>query len=148
MKNVQWILFIFLLVFVAGCGKKSETTPSKTAMISKNWKMQKLTGESGGANIVFYERGKTGNMENYDSFSIYFVSNGTFTGKDENGEMLAGTWKFTENETKLSLTFPGEEGEILFSVQSLSSNNLDLFMTQKDEETGKDVKITYFFTPL
>jgi hypothetical protein len=148
MKNIQWILFVFLLVFVAGCGKKSETTPSKTELISKNWKMQKVSGETGGASIVIYERGKTGNMENFDSFSLYFVNNGTFTGKDETGEMLAGTWKFSENDTKLTIKWPGDDSEVVFSVQNLSSNNMDLFITQKDEETGKDVKITYFFTPM
>jgi hypothetical protein len=146
MKNLHWILVIFLFVSFAACGDKKEVIVSKTDLISRKWQIHKFVKEGLNSSSVLYERDKDTTEFNLDRFSLNLEKNGNLSGTDIDGSALMGSWALTENETQVTMTIYGDMN--IFSIERIEAESMRLNTTQIDNFTGENLKYIYFFKPM
>ncbi len=111
-KNFSFLLSTLMLVSVMlglqGCpGKKPEPTPeTKTSLLTRNWKVQKVTATSAGTPTTLYEEGAANNQVNYAAYRLNFTSATNYTRTDQNAVESSGGWSFNTGETQINFN-PG-----------------------------------------
>ena len=53
--------------------------------------------------VLYYKRGKSNNLLNYDLSRNTYRADGTYTEITSNGSTLSGTWKFLNNEAQIQV---------------------------------------------
>ncbi|CAA9279264.1 MAG: hypothetical protein AVDCRST_MAG56-3606 [uncultured Cytophagales bacterium] len=111
-KNLSFLLSTLMLVSMMlglqGCpGKKTEPTPeTKTSLLTRNWKVQKVTATSAGTPTTLYEEGAASNQVNYAAYRLNFTSATNYTRTDQNAVESSGGWSFNAGETQINFN-PG-----------------------------------------
>lgn len=73
---------------------------------------------------------------------IHLKSDMTFDSVSE-GELESGQWRLAVEKKRIYLSRKGEEGELVFIINELSSNQLVLIIDDPSDEGAKNLKI-YF----
>ena len=102
------IAMVAVMLLAASCKKDTTSNPgpkvaSEALLTAHPWKPKVINGVVGNT-IVMYQRGGTGNTQNYDNESITFDAAKTGTYNDINGKQYPLTWDFA-NTDKTKLTF-------------------------------------------
>ena len=111
-KNLSFLLSTFMLVSLMlslqGCpGRKTDPTPeTKTGLLTRNWKVQKVTSTSTGTATTLYEEGAASNSVNYAAYRLNFTSATNYTRTDQNAVESSGGWSFNAGETQINFN-PG-----------------------------------------
>ena len=80
-----------------------DTAVSLQLLTANAWKLQEIRGVQGNT-IIYYNRGGTGNTENFDREYIQFRANNTGTYIDGDGASHGMTWSYSNaEETKITL---------------------------------------------
>lgn len=110
MKHL-FLFFVGLLFIFSGCSKSKDAEPlTQSQVIARIWKMQQydlIIDDKVGPTL--YTRGSNSNLADYSTYQFNFKTDGTFTQTDidDNGKPVqtAGTWKLTDTDKTLELTF-------------------------------------------
>jgi hypothetical protein len=129
MKNIALLLVLSITLFVSSC-KKDEVvvaTKTKTELLSANtWIVNEAEATALGG-VSLYSRSKATNSYDASKVKALFKADGTVTATDPNGNSSnKGTWKFTENETKMvvaNTNILGLDGTV--TVLKLEAKNFD-----------------------
>lgn len=107
----RMLTLVFLVVVVFSSCKKDEDAPSRSELlVAKTWIYQEYYDNFSTTSVrLLYKRGVSGNSLNLDNDYIKFNKDGTFERRDLNGVMQNGTWKYVENNTKVTTIENGEE---------------------------------------
>ena len=145
MRSLKLLSLFFVLLFAfTACKKDDDPKASASDAIIRTWQIQKMTAKVGGFEMVFYEKGKTDNVQDFSKFRLTFQKDGKYTGSDEEGNKTAGTWALKENNTKLVID-EGTADSATFTVSKLSASNLDYSLTQTED--GVTSTVNFFMIP-
>ena len=133
MKHL-FLLFVGLLFIFSSCSKSKDAEPlTQSQVIARVWKMQQydlIVDDKVGPTL--YTRGSNSNLADYSTYQFNFKTDGTFTqtDTDDKGKLVQdnGTWKLTNTDKTLELTFADKTVANL-NVVSLSAT--DLIVNQK-----------------
>lgn len=147
-------LFVFSLallgLMIAFSSCKKSTPKSKTELISRTWKAQKVESKSNGASTatVVFQEGASGNTASgYAGYRLSFNKTG-FTLVDDNQVNSSGTWTFDTNETNINFTVPSNANfkPASVAVITLSETALTIRYTEVNPK-GQSSERTIYLVP-
>jgi hypothetical protein len=138
MKNFNLVILLVLSVMTIACNKDNDETPRpKTKMeimTAKTWMYDEyFRGYNTSNTVVYYKRGKTNNLVNYDSNRVTFKPDGTVVEIMSNGNTITGTWKFLNNETPYEVT--NSLGTWTTTIMELAEGKLNWLVPNVDNGT-------------
>lgn len=111
------ILFLWLpLLLLAACEDKKAPEPSKTELLSKNWQMQRFTGNGTAYNVIWR--------------AAEFRTDGTCQFTYSSGNPFNGTWAFNSNETRIIV------GREEYTIITLTASQLILEFSDINYKNG------------
>lgn len=103
---------LLLTVLVTGffsCKKDNDSPSRSELLVAKTWIYQEYYDNFSTTSVrLLYKRGSSGNRLNLDADYITFKKDGTYERRDLNGVNQTGTWKYTDNNTKVTTVENGE----------------------------------------
>jgi hypothetical protein len=140
-------LFVFSLallgLMIAFSSCKKSTPKSKTELISRTWKAQKV--ELNGT--VVFQDGVANPTENYSAYRLSFNKTG-FTLVDNNLVNSSGTWTFDTNETNINFTVPSNANFKPASVAVITLSETALTIRYTDvNPKGQSSERTIYLVP-
>jgi hypothetical protein len=123
MKNAYLLfrLLIVLLVYLTACGDKKNDPqpPTKTDILTaKIWKMNRVLGNGVDVTDMVAEMPE---LSQFKDMRFKFNADGSYTLTSAGGTQ-AGTWAFTENETKIVLD-PNTDNTQTLEIVELKDNS-------------------------
>ena len=143
MKKTRFLLlFALVAALLFACKKDDETPRTKTELLTaRTWLINEALAANSIGTVTIYRKGNAANAEDLSLFRLTLSSNGTYRLVDTDGDSGNGTWKFTDNETKLNL----DDGDALWEVLTLTETNFDARYT--DTEDIQPVLVTLKMIP-
>lgn len=130
MKPIYYSSLSFLLLsfFLIACKKDKEEPKTKTMILAaRPWKVSEITIDPPYPGMETYAQTILGSLANSE---IKFNTDGTYKAVDKTTQVEStGTWKFTENETRIIIEGKDEDGndesyELI--VEELTEQNIKL----------------------
>lgn len=108
MKNIKLFSLVLLSIIFFSCKKeKDEPAKPKTKtelLTARTWMYDEYFRSYNNSNtILYYKRGKSNNLLNYDQSRNTYRADGTYTEITSNGSSLSGTWRFLNNEVQIQV---------------------------------------------
>lgn len=104
-KTTLIACLIILLINIESCKKNNDAPKTKTELLtSKTWMYDEYFENYNSSNtILYYKRGKSSNLINFDINRVSFKPDGTYTEINETGTTLNGTWTLLNGESQLQV---------------------------------------------
>jgi hypothetical protein len=145
MINKISLFLLVLVVAFSGCKKDSESSLSKTDMLTgTTWKLSKFSVVAPGTTVTvdytsLLPSCLKDNVTNFSKDKKYTVKEGATKCSTSDTDLVEeGTWAFSSDEKKLTMTTDGVADE--FTIKSLSSSQCVL--TGSDVTLGS-IEVTY-----
>lgn len=109
-KSIITVCLLLAIIFCS-CKKSTNndsTAKTKTQLLSeKEWIYQEYYINTATTQLLYYQKDRAiGNYANYDKSRLVYNADGTYTEVTLYGEIIAGVWKFTNNETQVQVSNP------------------------------------------
>ena len=136
-----------ILLTVMAC-KKSDPQPSKTDLLSKDWKLSDVLANVGGTPssvFSFFDDCVKDDVYKFANNNTYQISEGATKCDPSDPDIYdAGTWTFLDSETKIKLSSAGGGSDTL-NIQELTSTSLKVSSTV--DVSGTPTEATLVFSP-